>query len=461
MYNFKKLYLILLVGLFASVILNIFTIKTFDGYSDYYGDKQHRIIKADAEKFYSKANAIKNKIDYDLEYREPFLPPRIIAYFYKIIQNELYDKFVKQDEVEQNNYNIVKNGNGKLIFFILQSIFYYSSLLFFLKKLSNIFDYKIILITGLFLSFEPTILFYHSSFWSESIFISLLLIIFGFIINISDKFFSYFILGLLIGLLYLQRSVAIYFFILITLFILFNSKKKIYLTSIFITGYLIVIILLGVSNYKRSGVFYVTSTQAKDGFWMYLIPNLISKKDKIDTHIAENILEDKLKIWKSENNIDENDLKSEKVRLKMYDFQQKESLKIILSNIDVSVKVIFKKTLHFLVFDPLGHTYFFHKHDYKTPLSIGYYRSEDHKKFIIPRIIYSLLIYSICLVGFFSSLKIRDKKYLYLLLGSIIYFTLVQSWIGNNRYAAPNLIFMSVFFSFGFCELIKLKKFIK
>ena len=107
MYNFKKLYLILLVGLFASVILNIFTIKTFDGYSDYYGDKQHRIIKADAEKFYSKANAIKNKIDYDLEYREPFLPPRIIAYFYKITQNELYDKFVKQDEVEQNNYNIV------------------------------------------------------------------------------------------------------------------------------------------------------------------------------------------------------------------------------------------------------------------------------------------------------------------------------------------------------------------
>ena len=111
-----------------------------------------------------------------------------------------------------------------------------------------------------------------------------------------------------------------------------------------------------------------------------------------------------------DNKIDENDLKSEKVRLKMYDFQQKESFKIILSNIDVSVKVIFKKTLHFLVFDPLGHTYFFHKHDYKTPLSIGYYRSEDHKKFIIPRIIYSLLIYSICLVGFFSSLKIRDKK---------------------------------------------------
>ena len=39
-----------------------FTIKTFDEYSSYYGDKQHRIIKADPEKFYSKANAIKNKL---------------------------------------------------------------------------------------------------------------------------------------------------------------------------------------------------------------------------------------------------------------------------------------------------------------------------------------------------------------------------------------------------------------
>ena len=61
MYNFKKLHLILLVGLFASIILNIFTIKTFDEYSSYYGDKQHRIIKADPEKFYSKANAIKKR----------------------------------------------------------------------------------------------------------------------------------------------------------------------------------------------------------------------------------------------------------------------------------------------------------------------------------------------------------------------------------------------------------------
>ena len=117
--------------------------------------------------------------------------------------------------------------------------------------------------------------------------------------------------------------------------------------------------------------------------------------------------------------------------------------------------------MHFLVFDPLGHTYFFHKYDYKTPHSIGYFKSEDHKKFIIPRVIYSLIIYSVCLVGLFSCLKIRDKKYLYLLFGSLIYFTLVQSWIGNNRYATPNLIFMSVFFSLGFCELIKLKKFVK
>ena len=461
MYNFKKLHLILLVGLFASIILNIFTIKTFDEYSSYYGDKQHRIIKADPEKFYSKANAIKNKLDYDLEYREPFLPARIIAYFYKLIGNELYDEF-KKDEINKDIYiEIVKNNNGKLIFFILQTIIYYISLLYFLKELSNLFDYKVVLTTGLFLSFEPTIFFFHSSFWSESIFLSLLLIIFGFIINIKDRFFSYLTLGILVGILYLQRTVSIYFFILVIIYILFFSKKKIYLTSIFITGYLIVLILLGVSNYKRSDVFYITSTQAKDGFWMYLVPNILIERDKIDFSEVTKILDKKMNSWKLENNINDNDLKIEKTRLKMYDYQQKESFKIILNNFGASVKVIIKKTLHFLVFDPLGHTYFFHKYDYKTPHSIGYFKSEDHKKFIIPRVIYSLIIYSVCLVGLFSCLKIRDKKYLYLLLGSLIYFTLIQSWIGNNRYATPNLIFMSVFFSLGFCELIKLKKFIK
>ena len=458
MYNSKKLYLVLLIGFLLSISVSFFTINKFDNYSNYYGAKQHKIIKADPEKFYSKANAIKNKIDYDLEYREPFLPARTIAYFYKLIQKDLYDEFQKKDENSVSSYDIVKNKNGKLLYFFFQSILFYSSLIYFLKKLSIKFDTKIVLLVGIFLAFEPTILFYHSTFWSESIFMSLLLIIFGFIINIKENFFSYLLLGILIGILYLQRSVSIYLFIILGIYLSLISKKKIFSFSVFILGYLIIILLLGFSNYKRSEVFYVTSTQAKDGFWMYLIPNIISKKDKIDTHIAENLLDEKLSKWKIDNNFDENDLKLEKNRLKMYKYQQREAFKIILNNIDISTKVILKKTFHFLVFDPLGHTYYFHKYDYKTPLSIGYYRSKDHQRLIIPRIIYSFIIYSVCLIGFISCLKLQDKKYIYLLLACILYFTLVQSWIGNNRYVTPNLIFLSVFFSLGVNAIIKLSK---
>ena len=458
MYNSKKLYLVLLIGFLLSVSVSLFTINKFDNYSNYYGSKQHKIIKADPEKFYSKANAIKNKIDYDLEYREPFLPARTIAYFYKLIQEDLYDEFQKKDEISVNPYDIVKNKNGKLLYLFLQSILFYLSLVYFLKKLSSIFDAEIVLLAGICLAFEPTILFYHSTFWSESIFMSLLLIIFGFIINIKDNFFSYLLLGLLIGILYLQRSVSIYLFIIIGIYLSLITKKKIFSCTVFILGYLIIISLLGFSNYKRSDVFYVTSTQAKDGFWMYLIPNIISKKDKIDTHIAEKVLNEKLSKWKTENNINDDDLKLEKNRLIMYNYQQREAFKIILNNISVSTEVILKKTFHFLVFDPLGHTYYFHKYDYKTPLSVGYYRSEDHQRLIIPRIIYSLIIYTICLIGFISCLKLQDKKYIYLLIACILYFTIVQSWIGNNRYATPNLIFLSVLFSFGINKIIKLSK---
>lgn len=35
------------------------------------------------------------------------------------------------------------------------------------------------------------------------------------------------------------------------------------------------------------------------------------------------------------------------------------------------------------------------------------------------------------------------------LLISIIYFTLVTSWIGNTRYNTPNLIFLSFFIGYG------------
>ena len=43
----------------------------------------------------------------------------------------------------------------------------------------------------------------------------------------------------------------------------------------------IIISLIGYSNYKRMGVFYLTSYQAQTGFYHYIVAPLISKSENI------------------------------------------------------------------------------------------------------------------------------------------------------------------------------------
>ena len=238
----------------------------------------------------------------------------------------------------------------------------------------------------------------------------------------------------------------------------FTEKRKLH-SIIFITfGYLLILIFLGVHNYSRSNVFYVTSTQAKIGFWMYLIPQVLSKSNKIEINESYEILNNKIKKWKKQNDFSESDMEIEKNKLLLAEYKKNESMKIMLNNFFVTSSIVLKNSLHFIVFDPLGHTYYFHKYDYKTPAGIGYWKSKEHQFWIIPRIIYSLLIYLISLIGLYNLSNNKEKKYIFLVLACLLYFTLVQSWIGNNRYSTPNLIFLSILFSFGLNNLYNLFK---
>ena len=94
----------------------------------------------------------------------------------------------------------IDNYKFGLIFFQIL-LFYFSILIFslILKKKVNAFIYKIILI---FLCLEPSILQWHSTLWTESIFLSLMLLCFAIILSKTDSSITNFILGILIGLLF-------------------------------------------------------------------------------------------------------------------------------------------------------------------------------------------------------------------------------------------------------------------
>ena len=444
----NKIYVLILLGLFLSAILSFYYVSTYDAY-EIYSDlsKRHQMIKSDIGKFWYFANELKKDVNTGVnffktgtEYRIPYLPEKTLYFLSSLISLELYN--------ESGNVSLDKK---KVLILIFQAIFYYLSVLYFYKGIKNIYPDRTVLFIICFLCFEPTLLLFHSSFWSESIFFSMQLIFLTLLIKNNNKFSINFIAGILLGLLLLQRSVSMFYIFPVILYFMIVFKKQFVKPSVsLIIGYLIVIAFLGYHNLSRSGVFYVSPSQSKDGFYTYMLPSLVSKKQKISTVKASEKLLNEKKIWIKEQNLD---LKDEKDLLKYYNYVQKKSLKFMAENPLLTIEHIIKKTMHFYVLDPLRHVHFFYKYEYRS-----YNNSSIHQKLIPLRIAYSLFIYAICVIGLFVLLKNNKTNHLTIILFSIIYFSIMSSWIGNTRYFAPCLIYLSILFGNGLNYISNFKK---
>ena len=71
---------------------------------------------------------------------------------------------------------IFKINNFKVGIPIIQSILYYFALIFLYKKLRHIFSNRMCIFIIVFLALEPTIFQWHSTFWSESLYLFFLVI---------------------------------------------------------------------------------------------------------------------------------------------------------------------------------------------------------------------------------------------------------------------------------------------
>ncbi len=227
----KKIILVVLLGFFLSILVSTNYVSKFDNYEISSDDfENHSMVKSDILKFWISAEEINNQVkegktyfETGNEYRIPYLPSRTIFLFYKITGNDLYD-FEKK----------VKSDNGKLLFFILQALLYYFSLIYFSKILSDKYSKTTCLFIIAFLAFEPTLLLYHSSFWSESIFFSIQIILLTLIFKNSEKIFFNILIGFLIGVLTLQRSVGIGYLVPVIIYYIIVFKKKSIKPSIFL-----------------------------------------------------------------------------------------------------------------------------------------------------------------------------------------------------------------------------------
>ncbi len=444
----KKAFFAILLGFFFSSIFSFYTISKYNNYEKSTDDKHyHSLIKGVNANHWLKAKLTKDQLSNGKNYFETgdahdrnYLPSRIFLIY----------SFISNDELLDSENKIVTN-NKKLFFLVFQSLLYFSILFFFARKLFELFDPLPAFFITSFLALEPSLNQWHSSFWSESIFVSLQLLFFYIIIDKNINLKKIIFGGLILGLMFLQRSATIlYIFPLIIFFFFYFKKEKTKFLCFFTISFLMIVSLSGFHNLIRAGKFYIAPLDTKYALKIHMIPDVLSKVENISNFDATNKVNKTVEAFKDKNI----DLKDEKNLIKYYKKIQNYSYNYILKNPFQTLEIIFERSLHTGVFDPV-HVFNFHRFEYKSKVN-PWLKSDEHKFWIPIRISYSLIIYIISIFGLVTLFN-KDRKIFFYCLFSILYFFFILSWLGNPRYFTPCIIYLSFFFGFGLNHIIEKK----
>ena len=232
------------------------------------------------------------------EHFTKYLPPRIAAAYYYVLDINLFDNF--------QNKKI--NLGIHFPYLIIQCFIYYISLFFLYSIISKKLEKKVCMVIIFFLALEPTIFQYHGTFWTESIFFSIQLIIIGLILNDKVNLNNFFILGIFLSLLSLQKQVAYFYLGPILIYYIFFIEKKKYFNflSLFI-GFFIIQIFVGYNNYLRSGKFYLLTADTKTAVYHNIIEQIVVKSKNISPKEFK-ISEGKIALkWLKDNQINFNE----------------------------------------------------------------------------------------------------------------------------------------------------------
>jgi len=468
-FTLKKIFVLILLGLISSIALSSYYLVKWDKYTDngyshvmlkdetlyhwYQGAKIVEDVKV-GKKFFSSGDIMFTKI----------LPQKIVAIYSLLSGHEIIDQWEP---------NVKIKLGGKLPFLIIQSLVYYLALVYLTLKIIKIFPIENCFYIVFFLAFEHTIIQYHSSFWTESFYFTLQILILGLLLNNSHKIFDNLFIGILIAVLFLQRSAAIFYLIPIIIYLIFSYKRKSIKPIIAsVIGYSLIAFLIGIYNYKKTDIFYIYPSEGKRDIYVYFSIPLLAQKEKISENEVLKKETQKAYKWLKDNNIklkDEFDLlkmisvtsftpfiKNEKAKIKFYNYLNKRQYEIILKNPLITVKRTIIAMSHFIILNPT-HNYYYNEHRGKGKEPV-FIKSQTHKNWVPYRIIYSLLIYFICFFGLIYFLKQKNYRLLLLLTLSILYYIIVLGWTGMTRLYVPSVIYLSLFFGNGLVLLMNLLK---
>ena len=436
-------FFLIFLGFFYSIFTSITITNKYDKfYYNVKGTQTHHILQGDIWQYWHEASLFKEDLKKGkpiLEagevYEKSYLYPKIVGTYYLAI-----DKNIKNEdgEIETNNY---KAGIP-----IIHSIIFYFVLILFYKKISNKFSSISLIFIIFFISLEPSMFQFHSSYFTESIYLSIMLLLFTFVVDFKKKNYQYLLIGFLLGIAFTQRTVAILIFIPIIIYLILNLKNKALKPSILIiAGYTLIILFLGYHNYKKTGQFYITSTAYQGSPWHYVAHTLNANRLGITNEEGLKKKYEDMNKWIESNEIDVNHFQDLR---RLGEYQQKYFIESVKDNFFYSVKYYVYKSMQTLIL-PLNDIKYFYKRD-------GYeIKNWKNKNFTTPykyKIPYSLFVYSISFIGFiimFFSREKHQRNIAILILLICIYHLGLLGWAGNSRYALPNQIFYSIFFGVG------------
>jgi len=436
--NDRSLVYIFLIGILISSLYAIYNINKFEK-----NEKNgHLMIRGDIDIVWREAYSFKkdliekkNLFGNGIFYTRTFLPSKTVA---------LYTFILNQDIYENIDNKTFKEGK-KLIYLFFQITIFYLSLLYLYKKLLLYYDSKnVSFFIVAYLALDPNIIQWHGTFWTESIFISMQIFLVGMIINKNKTSLFCLFLGFFLGIIFLQKTVGVLFIFFIIFYVFFTEikKKSFKILNIFI-GFSLILLLLGLDNFKKTGIFYVMPMQTKFAHYTVLVPQIFSEKKDVQAYIE---LKETEKKWRIDNNFSEKDFDSV---YSLRKFQQKKAIEIILENKIITLKIYLKKIINHLILNPFQ-TYYWHKYNQIEYSNEEFHLSEESKKYFYFKVLYSLIFYIILLIGF---IKIKNDKKNYkfhlLLIFLVCYLIFMLGWVGNSRYFVPSLIFLSIFFGHG------------
>ena len=449
-------YFIFFISIFYN-LANIYSIdKTYNKIDKI--NNEHKIIKGEAIKYWISADKSNGDwLKVNDNYRNAYLYPKILFALSKLFNFDFYDK----------NKNI--SLDSKVFIFFPQYIIFIFSIVIFYKICNQYFDTNHLKILVLYLILDPNINQHHFAIFSESIFLSLLILHLSFFIHfaLNDfkvnkfKFLKLFFCGFLLGLMFLTRSVSIYYIIIVVLVLII--LKRFYYILPLIVGYSLIIIFIGFNNSLVNGKFQITPTQGGgDVIYGYLATDIYAYKNNLSISESRKLFfEKKVRNFLGMN---KDDFKIYKKNLTMIEvleinkFKSEEALKVILEDPLSTIKIL---TFHYtksLLIHP-----FWVKNLYNKKYIARDEYDETNLNFSFQnkiRIIYSLIFYAFALGGFFLSIRKINWKLNIILLFTLLYYYAVSGFVGNPRYFLPSYLVICFYLTF-FINYCFLKIFIK